>query len=330
MNISQHGHVGGGVARALWFVSAGAAEIRSEGLPLTDTDSALVRMCYSGISRGTEALVFQGRVPESERERMRGPNMAGMFSFPVKYGYCAVGRVEKGPEALLGRMVFCLHPHQDRFVVPAAMLAPLPDNISPARAVLAANMETALNIIWDAAVQPGDQVVVYGAGVVGALVAFLANAIPGTDVLLVDANPARAALAKTLGIAFGDGNMADGFDVAINASGSGEALGDAMKHAGQEARIVEASWHGDRNVSLPLGGPFHARRLSLISSQVGAVPAGRRARWPFSRRMAKALALLADDRLDALISGETDFPALASRYAAILADPATLCHRIVY
>nr|WP_246739681.1 zinc-binding alcohol dehydrogenase [Martelella sp. HB161492] len=287
-------------------------------------------MCYSGISRGTEALVFRGGVPESEMERMRAPNMAGHFSFPVKYGYCAVGQVEKGPPDLVGRMVFCLHPHQDRFVLPAAMLNPLPDKVPPGRAVLAANMETALNIIWDAAVQPGDQVVVYGAGVVGALVAFLANAVPGTDVLLVDVNRDRAALAAKLGIAFGTADMASGFDVAINASGSGEALGEAILHAGQEARIVEASWFGDRQVCLPLGGPFHARRLSLISSQVGAVPANRRARWPLQRRMAKALTLLADDRLEALISGETPFSALAAHYAAILTDPATLCHRVVY
>ncbi len=322
---------GGGSARALWLPSPGTCEIRDEALPQPAEGQVLVRMLFSGVSRGTENLVFNGRVPTSEFERMRGPHMGGEFPFPVKYGYSAVGRIEAGHASLLGRTVFCLHPHQDVFAVGEAAVTVLPDGLPPARAVLTANMETALNIVWDADILPGDRVAVFGAGVVGALVAYLASRIAGTEVLLIDRNPARRALAASLGLDFASGDEVTGeFDVTVNASGSAEALARAIELAGQEARVVEASWHGDRPVSLPLGGAFHARRLTIVSSQVGSVPPSRRARWTYARRLAKALDLLRDDRLDALISGETRFADLKKAYPAILADPETLCHRIHY
>lgn len=322
---------GGGSARAFWLPSPGTCEIRDEALPLPAEGQVLVRTLFSGVSRGTENLVFNGRVPTSEFERMRGPHMGGEFPFPVKYGYSAVGRIESGNASLLGRTVFCLHPHQDIFAVGEAAVTVLPDGLPPARAVLTANMETALNIVWDADILPGDRVAVFGAGVVGALVAYLASRIAGTEVLLIDHNPARQTLAARLGLDFASGNEVAGeFDVAVNASGSAEALARAIELAGQEARVVEASWHGDRPVSLPLGGAFHARRLTIVSSQVGSVPPSRRARWTYARRLAKALDLLRDDRLDVLISGETRFADLEKAYPAILADPETLCHRILY
>ncbi|WP_115671250.1 zinc-dependent alcohol dehydrogenase [Ciceribacter selenitireducens] len=325
------GKTGGGSARALWLPSPGTCEIRDEALPPPAEGQVIVRMLFSGVSRGTENLVFNGRVPTSEFERMRGPHMGGEFPFPVKYGYSAVGQVESGNASLLGRTVFCLHPHQDVFTVGETAVTVLPDGLPSARAVLTANMETALNIVWDAGILPGDRVVVFGAGVVGALVAYLASRIAGTEVLLIDRNPARRALAASLGLDFASGDEVTGeFDVAVNASGSAEALARAIELAGQEARVVEASWHGDRPVSLPLGGAFHARRLSIVSSQVGSVPPSRRARWTYARRLAKALDLLRDDRLDVLISGETRFADLEKAYPAILADPETLCHRIHY
>ncbi|PRX05962.1 UNVERIFIED_ORG: 2-desacetyl-2-hydroxyethyl bacteriochlorophyllide A dehydrogenase [Martelella mediterranea] len=319
-----------GNARALWFPEAGRCEIRTEPLAAPREHEALVKTLFSGVSRGTETLVFQGRVPESEWERMRGPNMAGSFRFPVKYGYAAVGRVMDGPEDVTGRTVFCLHPHQDRFVAPADMLSVLPEGLPPQRAVLAANMETALNIVWDAAIAPGETVAVFGAGTVGTLVAYLSTLIPGTETLLIDPNGERASLAQKLGIAFSTGDIEGPFDVAVNASGSDEALANAIEHAGQEGRIVEASWHGQGLSAIPLGGAFHARRLRLVSSQVGSLPPSHRPRWTFARRMAKALQLLADARLDALISGDTSFAELEQAYPAILSSPDTLCHRIRY
>ncbi|EHS53120.1 Alcohol dehydrogenase zinc-binding domain protein [Rhizobium sp. PDO1-076] len=318
-------------ARALWFPTAGTCEIRDEALSQPAEGQVLVGMQFSGISRGTEDLVFKGCVPASEFERMRSPHMGGEFPFPVKYGYSAVGRVLSGSASLFGRAVFCLHPHQNFFTVDDAAVIALPDGLPPARAVLAANMETALNIVWDAGILPGDRVAIFGAGVVGALVAWLASHIPGTEVLLIDHNPERRALAASLGVDFAGNEEADGeFDVLVNASGSAEALARALDLAGHEARLVEASWHGDRPASLPLGGAFHARRLTIASSQVGCIPPARRARWTYARRLRKALDLLRDDRLDALISGETRFRDIETAYPAILADAQTLCHRINY
>ncbi|MCO5732482.1 zinc-binding alcohol dehydrogenase [Rhizobium sp. SSA_523] len=305
--------------------------MRSTALRPPGDGEVQVRTLYTGISRGTEATVFQGLVPESERERMRLPCMEGEFAFPLKYGYCAVGTVEAGEAELIGQTVFCLHPHQDRFVVPVSGIVPLPADLPAARGVLTANMETALNIVWDAAIQPGERVAVFGAGVVGTLVAFLARSIPGTEVVLVDPNLERASLASALDIAFTVPGSLDGsFDRLINASGSAAALAEAIELAGMEARLVEASWYGQRQVSLCLGGAFHSKRLSIVSSQVGQVSASMRARWDHRRRMAKAMDLLADRRLDQLISGESAFRDLPADYPRILQSSATLCHRISF
>jgi 2-desacetyl-2-hydroxyethyl bacteriochlorophyllide A dehydrogenase len=318
-------------AQALWFEAPEVCQIRQEDLAVGSDDDVLVRTLFSGISRGTEALIFRGLVPESEFERMRGPHMQGRFPFPVKYGYAAVGQIENGPPHMVGRQVFALHPHQDKFVLAADQVALLPETLPARRAILAANMETALNIVWDAGIQPGDRVAVFGAGVVGSLVAFIASRIVGTETTIIDRDPNRMTLAGSLGMNFSLSGTLDGeFDVLINATAAAAALEDAIAHAGMEANIVEASWYGDRSVSIPLGGAFHSRRLSLISSQVGAIPSSRRARWTYSRRMAKAIELLEDPCLDALISGETDFSELPTTYSRILSAQDTLCHCIRY
>ncbi|WP_319532140.1 zinc-binding alcohol dehydrogenase [uncultured Cohaesibacter sp.] len=316
---------------ALWFPSAERCALLGEALTEPKEGEVRVKALFSGISRGTEALVFHGQVPEEEQERMRGPHMGGSFSFPVKYGYSMVGRVEAGPDGLVGRSVFCLHPHQSDFITTANIVVPLPEVLPPRRAILAANMETALNIVWDARILPGDRVAVFGAGVVGSLTAFIASRIIGTEVVLVDPNSERRNLAQALDVAFAEVDALDSnFDVLINASASGDALVSALAHADFEARIVEASWYGTKTVTLPLGGAFHAKRLSIISSQVGAVSGRNRSRWSYSRRMSKALDLLCDPRLDAVISGESAFSDIVDAYPRILADPGTLCHCIRY
>ncbi|MCO6386918.1 zinc-binding alcohol dehydrogenase [Aliihoeflea sp. 40Bstr573] len=312
---------------ALWITGKNMSALRPEELP-AGNDLVEVETLFSGISRGTESLVFLGAVPESERERMRCPNQAGDFPFPVKYGYSNVGRIKTGPRA--GEIAFCLFPHQDRFAVPDTDLVTLPANLPPARAVLAANMETALNIVWDARAAPGDRIAVIGAGVVGALCAWLCHRIPGAEVTLADVNAARRVLAERLAVPFASRPPAD-CDIAIHASASEAGLQSALDCAGREARIVEASWYGDRRAELSLGANFHAGRLKLVSSQVGSIPAARAARWDFRRRLSKALDLLASDQsLDALISGTSEFAMLDRDYSKILADPATLCHRISY
>ena len=260
---------------------------------------------------------------------MRCPLQEGDFAFPVKYGYCAVGRVVAGPRR--GETVFALAPHQSRFACPPALAHRLPDGLPPERAILAANMETALTVVWDSGAGPGDRVAVVGAGVVGALAGWLCAQLPGAEVTLVDTEPGRAALADALRCGFAAPDRAEGgADVVIHASASAEGLATALRLAGREAVVVEASWYGDRAVPAPLGGAFHSQRLRLVSSQVGSLPPARAPRWSHARRMAKALSLLADPALDALISGETAFDALPAAYADILAAPGTLCHRVRY
>lgn len=315
-------------ARALWVTGLRKAELRPVEVAPGPGD-CLIRTLFSGISRGTERLVFEGLVPESEYLTMRAPLQEGSFPFPVKYGYSAVGRIEAGPDA--GRLVFVLHPHQTRFACPEAMAVPLPATVPPGRAVLGANMETALTILWDAQVQPGDRVIVVGAGTVGALAGYLAARMPGTETWLIDVDPTRAALATALGCGFATPDTApQEADVVIHASATEAGLGTALSLAGIEATVIEASWFGSRPTTIPLGGAFHQRRLRLIASQVGSIPAHRVARWTHRRRLETALRLLDDPGLDVLISGESPFDAAADDYGDILAAPGTLCHRLRY
>jgi 2-desacetyl-2-hydroxyethyl bacteriochlorophyllide A dehydrogenase len=319
-------------ARAFWITAPGRGEIRTEPLGPPLPDDVLVRALFSGISRGTESLVFQGRVPVSEYRRMRAPFQAGEFPAPIKYGYASVGRVERGPRELQDRHVFALYPHQTRYIVPARSVYVLPDDVPPARAVLAANLETAINGVWDAPVHAGDRVVVIGAGAVGCLVAWLAARLPGAEVELVDVNRRRASIASALGVTFaGPDQVLENADVVIHASGSPAGLELALSVAAFEATIVEMSWYGSTKVNIPLGEAFHARRLILKSSQVGAVAASQRPRWDAARRMALALRLLADPALDALITGESDFEELPDVMKDLSANPGdTICHRIRY
>ncbi|MGM0554158.1 MAG: zinc-dependent alcohol dehydrogenase [Pseudomonadota bacterium] len=323
-------------ARAFWVTGPGRGELRDEALPAADTGSVRVRTLYSAISRGTEALVFHGRVPASQYAAMRVPFQAGEFPAPVKYGYISVGEIEDGPEA--GTRVFCLYPHQDRYQVPRAAVTALPAEVPVERAVLAANLETAINAVWDAQTGPGDRVTVIGAGVVGLLAAWLIRAIPGTRVTVIDPNPDRGSVATALGLslchpeaAAAEPSLRD-VDGVVHASGQPEGLQLGLALAGVEARVVELSWYGDRKVELPLGEGFHSRRLTLRSSQVGRVPPERAARWDVRRRLALALSLLRDPALDVLISGEDRFADLPVAMARVTGPEAgaTLCHRIRY
>ena len=320
------------LARAFWVAAPGRGEIRSEALAPPAEDEVLVHTLYSGVSRGTEALVFGGRVPASEVDRMRAPFQAGDLPAPVKYGYASVGRVEEGPAGLHGRAIFCLYPHQTRYVVPLDAVHPLPAGVPPERAVLAANLETALNGLWDAGPAVGDRVAVVGAGTVGCLVAWLARGIRGCAVQLVDVDDGKRAAASALGVDFArPGQAARDADVVFHASGTADGLGEALELAAFEAKVVEMSWYGDAIVGAPLGAAFHSRRLTLVSSQVGSVAAPQRARWTVRRRMALALELLADPQLDVMISGESEFADLPEVMPKLCASTAgVLCHRIRY
>ena len=319
-------------ARAFWVAAPGRGEIRTEPVAHAATGEVLVRTLYSGISRGTESLVFRGRVPPSEFERMRAPFQDGRFPAPVKYGYASVGEVEEGPPDLKGRVVFTLYPHQTRYIVPATAIHLLPVGTPPSRAVLAANLETAINGVWDARPLVGDRVSIVGAGAVGCMTAWLVARIPGCEAELVDTNPAKAAVAGALGVRFALPENATGeADVVIHTSGAPAGLALALQLAAFEATVAELSWYGDQDVPLGLGRAFHARRLTITSSQVGNVAATQRARWDTRRRMQLALRLLESPALDAVITGESDFEELPEVMERLSTSPGeTLCHRVKY
>jgi hypothetical protein len=319
-------------ARAFWIAEPGRGEIRPEALPPCGPDDVLVQAAFSGISRGTEATVLAGRVPLSERARMRAPFQAGDFPAPVKYGYSNVGIVEDGPRDLRGRYVFVLYPHQTRYVVPASAVHVVPDALPPARAVLAANMETAINGAWDADAHHDDRVTVIGAGTVGFLVAWVLKTLVDCEVELVDIDERRAFPALELGLDFTTvDRVSCERNLVIHTSGSEAGLQMALRIAAMEGTIVEMSWFGDREVSLPLGQAFHSRRLTLKSSQVGTIPPLKRDEWDTRKRMALALDLLTDPVFDVLITGESAFDELPELMPRLASHPGdTLCHRIRY
>ena len=330
----REGEVGGDgeVVEALWYVGPERAEIREETLgPLAD-GHIRVRAHCGAISRGTEALIAAGRVPVSEYRRMRAPFMGGAFPFPVKYGYATAGVVEDGPAHLLGRNVFALYPHQTCFDIPIEAAILVPEGIPLSRAVLAANMETALNATWDASPGPYGRIAVIGAGAVGALVAFICAHIEDVDVTLVDSNPERAGLADALGVKFAlPAGAPEDCQFVFHASATGAGLATALDAAGNEATIIELSWHGSGVVAIPLGGAFHSRRLKLISSQVGQVAPSHRATWSHRMRLDAAMKLTAHPHLDALLAPAIAFSDLPERISDVLKPRSgVLCQLISY
>ncbi len=319
------------IARAFWLRTPGAGEIREVDLAEVGPGEVGVRTLFSGVSRGTETLVFRGGVPPSQYGSMRAPFQEGSFPAPVKYGYLAVGVVEAGEPSLLGRTVFCLHPHQTRFVVPASAVTVVPDGVPPGRAVLAGTVETAVNALWDAAPLVGDRIAVVGGGMVGCSVAAILADLPGARVELVDTDPTRAAVAASLGVGFASPESAAGdCDIVVHASATEAGLARSLDLLATDGEVIELSWYGDRRVGVALGEAFHARRLTIRGSQVGTV-SPRRARRSYAERLTLALRLLADPRFDALVTGECPFdelPLLLPRLA--LGERGALCVRVTY
>jgi NADPH:quinone reductase-like Zn-dependent oxidoreductase len=319
-------------ARALWITEPGVAEIREELLPAPQPGELLVRTAYSAVSRGTEALVFSGRVPESEYRRMRCPHQAGEFPFPVKYGYINVGRVLDGPEAWRERLVFGLFPHQTLYVTDPDEVVPLPEGVAAERAVLAANMETAINALWDAELVVGDRVSIIGAGVLGCLCAYLARQTAGVEVELVDVSTDRQRIAADWGIGFATPERASTErDLVFHASGTEQGLRTALELSAGDGRIVELSWFGNRAVALPLGAAFHGKRLTLRASQVGQLSPKARPRWTRKSRLTLALELCRGELLDVLIDSESDFESLPKVLQKLAGGAGeVLCHRVRY
>ena len=319
-------------ARAYWLREPGSGEIRTADVPDPGPAEVRVRTLVSGVSRGTESLVFRGGVPEGQYAVMRAPFQEGDLPGPVKYGYLNVGVVEAGPDALRGRTVFCLYPHQTAYVVPVAAVAPVPDGVPARRAVLAGTLETAVNALWDARPLVGDRVGVVGAGMVGLCAARLLALVPGAEVTVVDVDPARAEVAAALGARFALPHHApDDLDVVVHASGTGAGLQTALDLIGADGTVTDLSWYGDAPVEVRLGGRFHSARLGVKASQVGEVAAARRGRRTRAQRLALALRLLTDPAYDALLTGSSAFDELPEVMGKLASGsiPA-LCHTIEY
>jgi threonine dehydrogenase-like Zn-dependent dehydrogenase len=319
-------------AHAFWLRAPGRGEIRPVALPEPGPEKVLVRTLRSGISRGTETLVFRGRVPPGQYAEMRAPFQEGEFPGPVKYGYLNVGAVEHGPPELRGRTVFCLYPHQTAYVVPARAVGVVPEGVPPARAVLAGTVETAVNALWDAAPLLGDRVTVVGAGMVGCCVAYLLSRFPAVQVTLVDVNESRAGVAAALDVDFAlPAGAADARDLVVHASATSAGLQLSLDLLAPEGTVIDLSWYGDSEVGLSLGGAFHSRRLAIRASQVGTVSPARRARRTAAQRLALALDLLRDPAFDALLTGQSRFDELPDVMERLSAGSLrALCHTITY
>ena len=317
-------------AIAFWATGPGVGELRTAVLPEVVPGEVLVRTLFTGVSRGTEALVIRGEVPESEWERMRSPFQDGDFSFPVKYGYLNVGVVERGPDALVGRRVFSLFPHQSVFVIPADAVALVPSGVPPRRAVLAGAVETAINVLWDAGPRLGDAIAIVGAGMIGGAIAALAAQIPGVDVTLIDIDPDKRRLAAELGVDFAHpDSVAADYDIVIEASGTGQGLAVALHAAATDGEVVVASWYGSAPQQINLGGDFHSRRLTLRASQVGEVAQARRGRHTRRQRLELALRLLENDVFDKLLGDDSGWSELPAVMAALAeGTEGSLCHTI--
>ncbi len=319
-------------ARAFWLREPGAGEIRPVRLATPGPDDVLVRTLRSGVSRGTESLVFGGRVPVSQYDVMRAPFQDGDFPGPVKYGYLNVGVVEDGPPALVGQTVFCLHPHQTAYVVPAAAVTVVPDGVPAARAVLAGIVETAVNALWDAAPLVGDRVAVVGAGTLGCCLARLLGRIPGVSVTLIDVDPTRASVASALGVEFAlPGEAVGERDLVVHTSATSAGLQQSLELLAAEGTVIELSWYGDEETTLQLGGWFHSGRLTVRASQVGTISPARRGRGGTGDRLALALDLLRDPAFEALLTGDSAFEALPDVMPRLASgDLPALCHSLTY
>ena len=318
-------------AQAYWVTESGHGELRPEAIPTPGPQEALVRTLYSGVSRGTERVVHEGRVPERVADLMHAPHQEGDFPGPVKYGYLSVGVVEQGPDAWIGKTVFSLHPHQDFYVVPTNQLTAIPEDVPARRAVLTGIVEVAINALWEAGPRLGDRVAVVGGGLVGGVLATILRKYPLGRLQLVDADADKRNLAEKLNINFALPDEAENdCDIVFHCSASNEGLKLSLQLAGDDSDVIELSWFADKEVTLPLGEDFHARRLTIRSSQVGAVALPRRHRRTNAQRLQLAAATLKDPVFDTFLSSECQFQNLPTSLVKLFERPGGFCHVVAY
>lgn len=308
-------------SKSLWFKNQFHAVMETEMLPVLPPNkkknSCLIKTLFTAISPGTEYLVYSGGVPKKLYVEMRCPYMGGDFSFPIKYGYSLVGQVLDGPTSLKGKLIHTLHPHQDYARISAEDVYVIPDGISPQRATLASNMETALNAIWDSGVNIGDKVLIVGFGIIGSLIARILSFIPQVEVDVLDVQPAKITLIEQLGFSIYKEEKEKKYDLAFHTSGSGPGLQTSINNVGLEGKIIETSWYGDKEVNLCLGETFHSQRKLIISSQVSHLPACKSARWDYKRRKEVVFQLLLHPEFDAHITHTIAFHNLPKLFQSL-------------
>jgi NADPH:quinone reductase-like Zn-dependent oxidoreductase len=319
------------LVRELWFVAPGRVEVRhSEQRPL-EPGTVRARGLASGISQGTELLLFKGEGPVPFDPSLDAP---GRATYPRRYGYAWVGEICEGSGPFpRGARVFALAPHGDEHLAEPASFRLLPEQVPPARAVLAANLETAINVVWDGAVALGDRVIVVGGGLVGLLAGYCARLGGARQVALVEPASRRRDVARRLGFdeavpperATALGTDAD---VVIEASGNPACLDLAIARARHEGVVTVASFYGQRVAPVALGSEFHRRRLTLRASQVSHLPPARAAAWSFARRFELVCQLLQDPLLDVLLEPATPFDAAASTYERLARAPGDLLQTV--
>ncbi|MEL6989426.1 MAG: zinc-binding alcohol dehydrogenase, partial [Bacteroidota bacterium] len=271
------------LSQQLWHTSPTKTEIRSVEIE-QDNDLLLCKGLYSLISIGTENLVASGKVPFQMFESMRVPYMQGDFGLPVNYGYSMIASVQH-PENDSSKLAHVMHPHCNSFYAKSGDLFYLDEDTNLVAATFIANMETAINAIWDSQVQVGDKVLICGYGVIGALIAEILNSMPGIQVTILELNDARKQIAFQKSF---NTELESDYDVCFNCTAHEDALQICIDHSAYESKIIELSWYGIKAVNVNIGMDFHIKRKQIISSQVSHIPSFKSARWDYKRRKALA------------------------------------------
>lgn len=324
--------------RELVFEAPRRVAVRATAEPRPGPGEVLVRTEISAVSPGSELLVYRGEAPAAMAADTALPALAGDLSFPLVYGYSAVGRVEAaGPgveRPAVGSRVFAFHPHAARFTAPAGEVVPVPDALSAEVAAMLPSMETAVTLLLDGRPLVGERVLVLGQGVVGLLTAALAARTPLASLTVADLHPLRRETARTLGAGAAvdprapdaaerlaerlhGGEPGDGADLTYELTGDPGALDEALRWTGFSGRVVVGSWYGTRRAALDLGGRYHRSRIRILSSQVSTLPPEASGRWSRRRRLAAALDGLSVVGAERLITHRFPFAEAARAYALL-------------
>ena len=316
---------------SLWLENKNKPIIKKNSLNFkNNSKTVLIKTLYSGISKGTEKLVASGKIGKDQFEIMKSPFQEGKFSYPIKYGYINVGEIIKGQKKYLNKKTFCLFPHQSLFEMHINNLHILKSNNDLRKYLLTANMETAINIFWDAQAHKDDKIVILGMGSVGILTAYYYKLQKFKNVYINDNNIKKKKFSKILGLKFINFKKIKNADVIINTTSDYEVLNQSLDKLTLEGKFIEASWYGDKKGQIKLGGNFHSKRLKIISSQVSKIPRYMSKRFNYKTRLNMAINALSNNKLLKLVNTESNFNYLDKDYISIINNPDSVMHAIKY